>query len=81
MSSPTASGEDSGSIGIKKAPGKPGASFLHCTAVLLEAVVDLGEDVADDRAKQGEDGDHDDGDQDEDQSVLNQTLAFGLRSE
>jgi len=49
--------------------------------VLLEAVVDLGEDVADDRAKQGEDRNHDDGDQDEDQCVLNQTLAFGLRSE
>jgi len=63
---------------------KPPASRgpLRCTTVLLvEAVVDLGEDVADDRAEQGQNCNDDDSDQDEDQRVFNQTLAFGLGSE
>ena len=49
---------------------------MRCTTILLEAVVDLGEDVANDRAEDGEDGNHDDGDQHEDQRILNQPLAL-----
>jgi hypothetical protein len=46
-----------------------------------EAVVDGAEHVADDRAKQHEDCNNNDSDQNEDQSVLYQTLAFFFRSE
>jgi hypothetical protein len=47
----------------------------------LDAVHDIREDVADGGAKQGQNYDNDYGDQNEDKSVLNKTLAFFFRSE
>ena len=44
--------------------------------LLAQTTVDLAEDLADATAEQGENTDNDDGDQHEDQRVLNQTLAF-----
>ncbi|ABQ92117.1 hypothetical protein RoseRS_3763 [Roseiflexus sp. RS-1] len=41
-----------------------------------QTTVDLAEDLADAAAEQGENTDDDDGDQHEDERVLNQTLAF-----
>ena len=41
-----------------------------------EALVDAAEHVADDRAKQHEDCNNNDSNQNKDQRVLNQTLAF-----
>jgi hypothetical protein len=41
-----------------------------------QTAVDLAEDSANSLAKQGENTDDDDGDQHEDERVLNQTLAF-----
>jgi hypothetical protein len=44
--------------------------------LLAQTTVDLAEDLADAAAEQGEDTDDDDGDQHEDERILNQTLAF-----
>jgi hypothetical protein len=61
---------------------KQGPICLSGIALLADqARVDLGEDVADDRAEDQEDCNHDDGDQNEDQSVLNEALAFFFRGE
>ena len=46
-----------------------------------EAVIDGAENVANDRAKQHEDRDNNDSNQNKDQSVLYQTLAFFFRGE
>jgi hypothetical protein len=47
----------------------------------LDVANDVAEDVPDGGAKQGQNDDHDNGDQDEDQSVLYQSLAFLFRCE
>ena len=44
--------------------------------LVLDGVDDVGKDVADDRTQQEQDGDHDDGNEHQDQRILDQTLAF-----
>ena len=44
--------------------------------VVLDGLDDVREDVADDRSQQKQDGDHDDSDQNQDERVLDQALAF-----
>lgn len=65
---------------IKKEPHK-GVPFLTRSEAVLwvEAGADAGERAAYLAAQEGEDNNHDDGDQDEDQSVLYQALAFLLQ--
>ena len=46
-----------------------------------EAVVESAEYIANDRAKQHEDRNNNDSDQNKDQSILNETLAFFFRGE
>ncbi len=62
---------------IKKPRFGTGA-FRFCCNEELQAGVDGAEHVADQRAHDGEGGDNDDGDQNDDQSVLNHALAFFL---
>jgi hypothetical protein len=45
----------------------------------LDGLDDVGENVADDRSKQEQDSDHDDGDQHQDERVLDQALALFSR--
>jgi hypothetical protein len=47
----------------------------------LEGLHNIGEDIADRRAKQGQNYDYDDSDEYENERVLNQTLTFFFRSE
>ena len=55
--------------------------FSQLQTELQEGVVDGAEGVADLGSKQTHDSDHDDGNESEDNSVLNQTLTFFLGSE
>ena len=48
---------------------------------VLDGVDDVGEDVADDRTQQEQNSDHDDGDQHQDQRILDQALALFPRKE
>ena len=48
---------------------------------LLDGAHDRAEDVADRRTKQGENYDHDNGDQHKNQRVLHKSLSFFLRCE
>ena len=60
---------------------KVGGHSPWTTQVLLDVANDIAENVPDGGAKQGQNHDHDNGDQNEDQSVLYQTLAFLFRCE
>jgi hypothetical protein len=64
---------------IKTKPrGMRGASLTE-NGRALQVGDDVGENVADGRAKQGQDDNHDNGDQDENERILDQALTFFTR--
>ena len=65
------------SLSRKKAPRlKRQGAFLEIVRSLLQAGVDRAEDLADLATEDAQDTDNDDGDQHQDQRVLNQTLSI-----
>src|SRR5687767_12418991 len=73
-----------GSLVVQAKSDRPGGPADHpfrlcgcvCTVLLSESGVDAREDRRDAATEQGQDTDNDDGDQHQDQGVLDQALAF-----
>ena len=65
----------------KKSPAVRQDSFWFSQIELQKGVVDGTEGIADLGSEQAHDGDHDDGDESQNDGVLNQTLTFFLGSE
>jgi hypothetical protein len=61
---------------ITKSPIQRMGLFANLATCELDVVDDVREDVADGRTKQGQNDNHYDGNQNKNQSVLNQTLTF-----
>ena len=76
-------GEGLGQIQLKRDPAAAGSPFFPSGSMLnaRQAFIDGAEDVADDRAKQHQHSNDDNGDEDEDQRIFNQPLAFFSRCE
>jgi hypothetical protein len=68
-----------GSAFIKKKSPVLGTGLPSIRQVDLQVLDDVGEDVADGRAKQDQDDDHDNGNQNQDESVLNEALTLFTR--
>ena len=62
--------------GQQKAPSEDGAFTIRCYSRRLDVAHDVGENVADGRPEQGQNDDHDDGNQNKNQRIFNQTLTF-----
>ena len=66
-------------IEIKSPVLQRGFLFLKHKLHVIEAGIDLAEDATDDRAKDHESRDDNDGDQNEDESVFDETSSFFFR--